>query len=218
MSGEAKSLKQQNAWLIRAVLAIHALAFGYVAFGDGANLALPLDDVALDHVGKALAPGASALAAMALAKLVLLGALPSRLRDSLVHWRLRHPLPGARAFTRIGPADLRVDMAALAARHGPLPSDASEQDRAFYKIYRTVANDVGVLDAHRSHLAARDICVINVLVMILLPGLAFWACGDLERVEIYSVGLFLAYVVTAFAAQTYARRFVENVLAAASGA
>ena len=55
MSSGAGNLKQENAWLIRAVLGVQALAFGIVAFGD----------VALDQVREALAPGASEVASIA---------------------------------------------------------------------------------------------------------------------------------------------------------
>jgi hypothetical protein len=212
----ATSLKEQNAWLIRAVLLLHAIAFAYVAF-EPFVLAQNSGPDILQKLREALAPGAISLAAIALARIVLLGLVPSGLRDRLIHWRWRHPLPGARAFTKFGPADPRVDMSKLGKVYGPLPTDANQQGALFYRIYSTHATRVGVLDAHKSYLAVRDIGTINFLLFVLLPPSAFWATDDVVRPGVYAVALFLSYALTSLAAQVYGARLVENTLAAASG-
>ena len=97
-----------------------------------------------------------------------------------------------------------------------LPTDQGEQGRLFYKIYSTYSNAVGVLDAHRSYLAARDIAMINLILSVLLPGFALWATGDGIRTVAYIGVLFLCYLLAATAAQVYGVRLVENTLAAAS--
>ncbi|WP_200342039.1 hypothetical protein [Rhodovibrio sodomensis] len=214
MSGQT-SLKAQNAWLIRAVLAIHAVIFACVAFEPVALTQLAGPN-ALEKVKAALAPGSLSLAIIVLAKLILLGLVPAQLRDRLIHWRWRHPLPGSRAFSRFGPSDPRADMARLETAYGPLPTDPGEQSRLFYKIYSAYSDRVGVLDAHGSYLAARDIGIINLILFILLPGFAWWATADVYRAAMYACALFSAYVLTAAAAQVYGVRLVENVLAAAS--
>lgn len=215
MSERPQSLKAQNAWLIRAVLVLHGTAFAIVAFEPFLLAQLTGPD-ALEKIKVALAPGSLSLAIIVLAKLVLLGLVPARLRDRLIHWRWRHPLPGSRAFTKFGLGDARVDIASLERRYGPLPTDPGGQDQLFYKVYRAHADEVGVLDAHKSYLAARDIGIINAMLFILLPGFAWWATGSLERVTVYAALLLAAYLIMALAAQVYAARFVENVLAAAS--
>lgn len=209
------SLKQQNAWLIRAALLAHTLAFAYVAFA-------PFIVARLSETGSfvqlqaALAPGSISLGIIAIARLVLLGLIPPGFRDRLIHWRWEHPLPGARAFTSIGPADPRVDMAALSKRCGALPSDPGEQNRLYYSLYKSHSESVGVLDAHKSYLATRDICTINLLLFWLLPPLAYWATHDFARTVTYSAALFVSYLLFALAAQVYATRFVQNVLAVAA--
>ena len=213
MSG-SPSLKEQNAWLVRAALLLHALAFAYVAF-EPLVLARLTEPDALQKLQDTLAPGAISLAIITLARLVLLGLVPARLRDRLIHWRWRHPLPGARAFSKFGPADPRVDMAALDRSYGPLPTDPGEQGALFYKIYSANTGHIGVLDAHKSYLAARDIGTINLLMFILLPAFAYWATGDLIRIGIYATVLLLSYGLMALAAQVYGTRLVENALAAA---
>jgi hypothetical protein len=212
----ATSLKEQNAWLIRAVLLLHAIAFAYVAFEPFVLVQNGRPDV-LQKLREALAPGTISLVAIALARIVLLGLVPSGLRDRLIHWRWRHPLPGARAFTKFGPADPRVDMSKLEKIYGPLPTDPDQQGALFYRIYSTNATRVGVLDAHKSYLAVRDIGTINFVLFVLLPPSAFWAIDDVVRPGVYAVTLFLSYVLTSLAAQVYGARLVENTLAAASG-
>lgn len=214
MSGQT-SLKAQNAWLIRAALGLHVLLFAYVAF-EPVLLAQLAGPNALERAKAALAPGTLSLAIIVLAKLVLLGLVPARWRDRLIHWRWRDPLPGSRAFSKFGPADPRVDMAQLETAYGPLSTEPGEQGRLFYKIYSAYSDTVGVLDAHRSYLAARDIGIINLILFILLPGFVWWATGDGVRTAIYAGALLFAYLVTAIAAQVYGVRLVENALAAAS--
>ncbi|WP_140162519.1 hypothetical protein [Billgrantia desiderata] len=214
MSTQA-SLKDQNAWLIRGVLLAHFLAFSFIAF-EPELLAQMTGPDTLSWARSALTPGSLSLAVIVLAKLVLLGLVPSKLRDRLIHWHWRHPLPGSRAFTKLGPDDNRVDIARLESIYGPLPYDPAEQDRMFYRIYLCHRDDVGVLDAHRAYLAARDIGILNLILLFLLPGLAWWATDDGTRAGTYATALLLAYVLTAFAAQRYAIRMVENTLAVAS--
>lgn len=209
------SLKAQNAWLIRAILLIHALVFAYVAFEPVLLAQLAVPD-ALEKAKAALAPGSLSLAIIVLAKLVLLGLVPAHLRDRLIHWRWRHPLPGSRAFSKFGPSDSRVDMGKLEQTYGPLPDDPSEQDRLFYKIYSAYADSIGVLDAHKSYLAARDIGIINLVLFVFLPSFAWWATLDGTRTATYAGALLLSYLLMAIAAQVYGARLVENALAAAS--
>lgn len=209
------SLKAQNAWLIRAVLAIHALVFLYVALRPFALAEFAWPNV-IENGKAVLVPASLSLAAIVFAKLILLGLIPSHLRDQLIHWRWKHPLPGSRAFSKFGPADPRVDLVRLADLYGPLPIDPNEQSRLFYRVYRQYAISIGVLDAHRSYLAARDIGTINLILFILLPVLGWWATGDELRTALYAATLLLAYFLTAIAAQIYSARLIENVLASAS--
>ena len=210
-----KSLKEQNAWLIRTALVVHAVAFAYVVFQP-----LPIIQFAEPGLTRKLqaflAPGSISLGLIALTRLVLLGLIPPHLRDRLIHWRWSNPLPGARAFTQIGPSDSRVDMGKLEKKYGPLPTDPAEQDRRFYSIYKKHANDVGVLDAHKSYLAARDIGTINFLLMILLLPVAAWFAQDGKTLVFYAVFLVLAYVSMCLAAKAYGMRLVQNSLAVAS--
>ena len=193
-----KSLKEQNAWLIRTVLLIHAIAFAYIAF-DPFPLAQFRGPEGWSKIQALLAPGSISLGIIALARLVLLGLVPAKVRDRLIHWRWHYPLPGARAFTKIGPADARVDLTKLKKKYGALPTDPAAQAQLFYSICRAHGDEVGVLDAHKSYLAARDIGTINFLLLILLPPLAYWATADISRTALYAIALFIAFIFFAIA-------------------
>jgi hypothetical protein len=214
---DGKTLKEQNAGLIRAAMIGHILAFAWIA-GEPLRL-LKMDGPALaSHLETLAAPGTAALGLIVIASLILLGLINPNWRDRLVHWRWKDPLPGCRAFTRIGPASGHVDMARLEEAFGSLPTKDAEQNRLFYRIYRDHRDDVGVLDAHGRYLAARDIGTITAMVMLVLPWLAWWASGNGLRALAYGLALVAVYGCCALAAQNYALRMVQHVLALASSA
>jgi hypothetical protein len=63
------SLKQQNVWLLRAALLIHAAAFAYVAFAPSITGRF-IDS--FQQFQTALAPGSISLGLIAIARLILL--------------------------------------------------------------------------------------------------------------------------------------------------
>lgn len=211
------TLKEQNAPLVRAAVVGHVVAFAWAA-GEPLRL-LRMDGTALSaKLGALAAPGASAVGLIVLASLLLLGALNPDWRDRLMHWRWRDVLPGCRAFTRVGPASGHVDMDALRARRGPLPVDGAAQNRLFYRIYREHRDEVGVLDAHRRYLAARDVGTITALLAPVLPWLAWWGSGDGRRALGYAAALFGVYALCVAASRNYGWRMVQHVLALDSAA
>lgn len=210
-----KTLKEQIAWLVRAAVVMHLLAFSWVALEPVKLVTLGSADL-LAKIQEIAVPGSISLAVIILTKLVLLGLVPPNLRDRLIHLRWHYPLPGAAAFSRIGPQSSRVDMGIVAERFGPLPDGPEEQDRLYYRIYRKFRDEIGVVDAHRSYLAARDIATINLLVFLSAPWLAIWTTGDVRRALVYALILIGAYLLFAVAAKNYAYRMVQNTLACAS--
>lgn len=212
-----KTLKEQNAWLVRAAVIVHMLAFLWIAL-EPIKLVTLSHEQLLDKIQEAAVPGSISLAVIILTKMVLLGLIPPNLRDRLVHLKWHHPLPGAGAFSRVGPNCARVDLDAIGAKFGPLPEDPAEQDRLFYRIYWEHRDEIGVQDAHRSYLATRDIATINLLILAIAPWFAWWATGDARRAAFYALGLAVAYLLFALAAKNYAHRMVQNVLACASWA
>ena len=125
-------------------------------------------------------------------------------------------MPGAGAFTKIGPKCHRISMDVIAKRYGSLPMEAVEQDRLFYAIYHEFKDETGVLNSHRSYLATRDIATINPILVAPLPSFAWIFSGSGTLAAAYSGSIFLIYLLSAVAAQNYSVRLVENVLSSAS--
>lgn len=212
---DGKSLKEQNAGLIRAAMIGHIVAFAWIA-AEPLRLLSMNSRMLAAQLEAAAAPSTAALGLIVVASLLLLGLINPGWRDRIMHWRWHDPLPGCRAFTRVGPLSSHVNMAALEAQYGPLLLASKEQNQLFYRIYREYRDDVGVLDAHGRYLAVRDIGTITALVMIPLPFLAWWASGNGERALGYGVVLLLIYALCVAAAKNYSWRMVQHVLALAS--
>ena len=212
---ERTSLKDQNAPLIRAVLVAHVVALTWVAIAPSPLVSLDISTT-VARLETFAPPGTIAIGLLLVTSMLALGLVPANWRDRLIHWRWRHPLPGSRAFSRIGPDCCRVRMDALAERHCPLPDDAAEQNRLFYAIYLGFQDETGVLDAHRRYLAARDIGTINAVLLVPFSSLAWLISGQRAAALCYAGALFAAYVLCAIAAQNYATRLAENVLSLAS--
>ena len=212
---KSKSLKERNAWLVRAAMIGHILVFVWVAAEPAKLFSLDPGGLA-ERIESIVEPGTAALGLIVIASLLLLGLVPPNLRDRIMHWRWKDPLPGSRAFSKIGPCSGNVDMKRLRTEFGPLPRSGEKQNALFYRIYRDHRDDVGVLDAHGRYLAVRDIGTITALLVLFLPWFAWWASGEGVRALIYGAGLLVVYALCAIAARNYSLRMVQNVLAAAS--
>jgi hypothetical protein len=201
---DTKSLKARNLVWLGALIGADALIL-YFLIVPGA-----METTTLARLGA----GRLALSAV-VPTFVLIGAwlLPPGLKASLVFWKFQNALPGHEAFTRHGPADHRVDMAALKKNVGALPTKAHEQNALWYKLYRKVGKEVGVADAHKAFLLFRDMAALSFLLTILSPG-ALAAAGLGLTAVLCAFSLFgLQYIATAVAARNSGVRFVGSVLA-----
>jgi hypothetical protein len=70
------------------------------------------------------------------------------MKARLVFWRWTDPLPGARAFSVLVYKDPRIDIAALRAKIGELPTSPREQNSLWYKLYLAVQNDTRVVQVN----------------------------------------------------------------------
>lgn len=150
------------------------------------------------------------------ATLVLDGIVTSDFKAVLVYRKWKNPLPGHTAFTVHGREDSRVDMNALEAEHGPLPTDPSEQNQLWYKLSKATASRASVDEAHYAWLLARDLTNLSFSLLIVTLGLAgtFWVSGWEWIVLIGVQGLL--YVVLSQVAANKGIRFVTTVLAEAA--
>lgn len=145
--------------------------------------------------------------------LLVINVLPQNVKSALVYWKPLGVLPGAEAFTKYGPADPRIDMAALKKNAGTLPTDQAEQNSKWYKLYKQVANEPEVAEAHEQFLMYRDMAAMSLVLFFLVPA-GLVVVGALSPTPWMAAGLFaFQYIVTALSARWSGIGFVCNVLA-----
>lgn len=145
--------------------------------------------------------------------LLLVNALPHKVKCVLVYWKPYGWLPGCEVFSRYAPDDVRIDMANLTKNVGPLPAEAGAQNARWYQLYKLVENQTEILEVHRSFLMYRDMAALSVLFIGLAP-LCLHFAGASEEAQWIGAGIFFAqFLLTAISARWSGIRFVCNVLA-----
>jgi len=145
--------------------------------------------------------------------LLIVNVLPHDVKSLLVYWKRLGVLPGCEAFTKYGPGDPRIDMAALKKNVGALPTESTEQNSKWYKLYKQVPNEPDVQEAHKLFLMYRDMAVLSLPLIALVP-LSLSVAGASNSTLWLAAGLFVfQYLLTALSARWSGIRFVCNVLA-----
>ncbi|MGA2271584.1 MAG: hypothetical protein ABSH44_24230 [Bryobacteraceae bacterium] len=202
-----KSLKEQNRWQLWLVVAVNSL-FLYGVVQANAIKVAGLRAVFTD--ANNLLPVGFAL----VISTVLNGVLSAENKARLVFLRWRNALPGHRAFSEHAGADPRIDLAALAKLHGSgFPSDPVDQNRAWYRIYKTVEKEPSIHQVHRDFLLLRDYTGLCALFIVLYGSAGLYAIPSRKVGLLYVALLILQYVVVRQAASNYGIRFVTTVLA-----
>jgi hypothetical protein len=147
---------------------------------------------------------------------VVNGLLSPLTKARLVYWRWSNPLPGSFAFSRYAEQDSRIDVAALNEKVGPLPTAPRDQNSLWYKLYRSVADEPAVTDAHRASLFTRDYAGIAFLMLLVASVIGWWRIPSAATAGIYTGLLVAQYLLVRHAAQNYGVRFVTTVLAVKS--
>jgi hypothetical protein len=205
--GAGKSLKERNRWQLWIIVAANSLFLYGVAQAnaikaEGLRAALT-DAQNLVPVGFALVLAT-----------VLNGLLSADAKARLVFLRWLHALPGHRAFSKYAVRDPRIDPSALEKVHGgPLPTDPPEQNRAWYRIYKSVENDHAVRQVHQDFLLLRDYTGLSVLFVLFYGAAGLYAIPSVKVALIYVLTLALQYVLVRQAASNYGVRMVTTVLA-----
>lgn len=152
-------------------------------------------------------------AVMPVVVLLVVNVLPHNVKSTLVYWKPLGVLPGFEAFTKYGPRDPRIDIAALKKNVGSLPTEPAEQNSKWYKLYKMVPDEPEVMEAHKLFLLYRDMAVLSLPLIALVP-LSLNFVGATNSVLSLAAGLFtIQYLLTAFSARWSGIRFVCNVLA-----
>ena len=207
------SIKSRYRWHLRTfVVLITLLVFAVFSDGDVLRAVFAgqwTDLVDLKHM---LSLG------LPLATLILDGIAKPHFKAVLVYWKWRNPLPGHEAFSVHGKDDSRVDMTALEAEHGPLPTDSAEQNLLWYKLSRVTADRASVDEAHYAWLLTRDLTNLSFGLVIVSVGLAaaLRVHGWDSLVLVSCQGLL--YVFLRQVAANKGIRYVTTVLAEAGAA
>lgn len=204
MADNGKTLKWQNwKYILAPYVAVNVIVFIVVVTG--------VEDVW--RLSKAALNSAAVSVVLGILTLVLNGLLSADNKARLVFWRMRHPLPGCRSFSRYVHEDPRVDPKVLETRFGPLPSAPDDQNRLWYRIYKARGSEPSNADAHRSYLAMRDLAALTAMFLLTFVPAAFFLVDDRSLWTYYTGVLGVAYLLMSQAARTYGRRLVTNVLA-----
>jgi hypothetical protein len=202
-----KSLKEQNRWQLWIIVAANSL-FLYGVVKANAIKADGLRAAITD--GQNLVPVGFALVIAT----VLNGLLSADMKARLVFLRWRHALPGHRAFSKYAARDARIDHAALEKLHGGLlPVDPVEQNRTWYRIYKTVENDQAVRQVHRDFLLLRDYTGLCAVFIAFYGAAGLYAIPSVKVGLVYLLVLVAQYIVVGRAASNYGIRMVTTVLA-----
>jgi hypothetical protein len=202
-----KSLKDQNRWQLWIIVAANSLFLYGVIQANAIRVeglrAIFTDAQNLLPVGVALVVAT-----------VLNGLLSADTKARLVFLRWRHALPGHRAFSKHAPRDPRIDLASLEKVHGAaLPADPLEQNRAWYRLYKTMENDPAVRQVHRDFLLLRDYTGLCAVFIVFYGVAGLYAIPSTKIGWIYLLVLAVQFVLVRQAASTYGIRMVTTVLA-----
>jgi hypothetical protein len=199
------SLKEQNTKSLFAVLLVNWICFLTVIQSDGilnANFSILLEDWQSSLKG---------ILAIALVSVVN-SLVSANMKARIVFWRWNNPLPGSEAFTRYSKEDPRVDTNNLESSFGPLPEAPEEQNKLWYKLYKTVGDADSVRQAHKLYLFTRDYATVSLLILIILGGAALIFATNAIAL-IYILILLTQYLIVAHTARNNGKAFVTNVLA-----
>lgn len=144
--------------------------------------------------------------------LLLTGLLSHHVKAILVYWRIKNPMPGCEAFTRHGPGDVRIDMAALKKNVGELPTDPAEQNRKWFKLYKMVGDDKAVVEAHKMYLMYRDMAAMSLPLIVLVPVGLYFGGATTSALWIAASFFGMQLVVFSIAARNSGTRLVCSVL------
>lgn len=201
-----KTLKDRNRFALTLVVIANVVGLYAVAV---ANSAVDADWVEAAKGFRMLVPAALAMVLMG----VLNAQLDATTKARIVFMRWHHPLPGARAFTKHGLEDARVDMDGLRTRLGALPSEPAKQNAVWYQLYRQVADNPAIRHASKEYLFARDYHVLAVGILIVFGIASLWAIEESFTRSLYVGALVLQAFMTGQAARNHGCRLVCTVLA-----
>ncbi|MBE9137068.1 hypothetical protein IQ254_07610 [Nodosilinea sp. LEGE 07088] len=204
-----KTLKQENSLLIRAYVAANLIIFWALSTGTKLTEAFKTAEPSIDKI---IESGTISLL-ICIFTVVICGQLSSDFKYILIFRRLKHTLPGHRAFSHYMQNDPRINQANLCYKFGDIPSDPIEQNRLWYKIYKKREEDKIVNDTHKNFLLLRELTGLSFLFLFVLGCSSLLVFSDHKTSLFYILALLTLFLCSSQAAQNYGTRLVTNVLA-----
>jgi hypothetical protein len=210
MTREARprTLKDQNRWPLWLVIAANTL-FLYGVIQSNAIELSGIKGVFTD-ARNLLSVGFGVLIAT-----VLNGFLSADAKARIVFLRWENVLPGHRAFSVYARRDSRIDLGALADAYGRLPTDPTQQNRLWYRIFKTVDDQPHIAQLHRDFLLLRDYTAIALLCLAIYGALALFLIPSGHVCMFYMALLVVQLIVVRQSAFQYGIRLVTNTVATA---
>ena len=207
-----KSLKSANQPKLITFVVVNLVLAGISLAGHQTVISLLRDGAKGDWALLARVVGVPAVGTLAVGLLGWL--IPREWKEVLVFWRLGPArLPSSEAFTKIAPADPRIDMHQLSTHLGSVPTDGAQQNTVWYSVYRKHSKEAAVNDANSAYLLYRDMTAI-VPFLIVASMLAAGMMGvNLARTLELAFAICVEFLLLAIAARNAGRRLVANVLA-----
>lgn len=194
-------IESNKKWIV-SFLIFDFLFLGYLAFPER-----NIDLLLTHHIMKATT------ILLPLPAWLLSTLLPSNIKEILVFWRIKDPLPGSQAFTIHAPADNRINLDKLEEKIGKFPKCKKEQNALWYKLYRQVRSDISVISSHKSYLLFREICAISAILTFVVPAFLYFSNENCSTILISFFIFAIQYILTSIGAKNSGIRFVRNVLA-----
>jgi len=151
-----------------------------------------------------------------LISLVAVGLLPPNIKAMSLFWRIKHPLPGHRAFSRIAQRDPRVNLAVLKKTITSWPKTPAEENQTWYRLYRQHQDQPGISDSHRAFLLSRDLASCALCFLVIGAPIIFNFGSSRLWASLYCGFMAIQYLALAIVGRNHGVRFVQNVLAEAS--
>lgn len=156
----------------------------------------------------------SALLLFALA-IVFEGVLSSKLKAIIIFNRIKYPLPGCRAFTKIAFNDERINISKLREIYKEqLPFDPVSQNSEWYKIYQIHKDDEIIQDAHNAFLLTRDLLAFTIIFLVLSSVFHIILGTSFVNIIYNSLLYIILTILLKQSAYNYGNRFTADVLVA----
>ncbi len=208
MSKEKQTLKSQNLKTV-ILFIIYCLAIYIVFFNNPTDFWTKLNNQVINLNSK---DGLFMLFSP-LISIILTSVFSSNIKECISLWKLKNPLPGHRAFTEYAPKDTRIDNDVLKTRLGSIPTDETEQNKTWYKIYKGVSELYTIQDSHKYFLLFRELTSVAFLFLIVTPFSFVFTSKPINHTILYTIIIAAHYIVLAICTQNTGKRLVCNVLA-----